>query len=84
MKCPENASIQGFMQENAATKAYCGSRNLLGLLSKLALGLTLLPPSGIGFGDLLLEHDYSSWCQPRISELSYGSALPPLFSGSVH
>lgn len=83
MKCSENASIQGLMQENAATKAYYGSKNPLGLLPKLALALTLLPASGIGFGHLLLEHDYSSWCQPRISELCYGSGLPPLSSDSV-
>lgn len=83
MKCPENSFIQGLMQENAATKAYYGSRNPLGLLPKLALGLTLLPPT-IGFGDWLLEHDYPSWCQPRISEFCYGSGLPPLSSDSVH
>lgn len=84
MKCPENVFIRGLMQENAATKAYYGSRNLLGLLPKLALALTLLPASETGFGHLLLEHDYSSWCQPRISELCYGSGLPPLSSDSVH
>lgn len=80
-KCLHSGADAGQIQP---LKPGMDSRNLPGLPPKLALDLILLTPSGNGFGDLLLEHDYPSWYQPSVSELWHGSDLPPLYSGSVY